>query len=372
MIIARYITKEMAITFLTVLGVLLLVAISNRFTSYLAKAAMGELPLTFIFQLVCLTLPELLTYIIPLSFFIAILFAQGRLHADSEMVVLFASGMGWSTIVRFTLILSALLMLCVSVLSFWVVPKLSEAREKTLSQGEALAVIQTLLPGRFQTFNGGQLVVYLEDIAPESKTLKGIFIAEQPGFKHTHARGSTILTSDAAFVKKSEHNRFFLVLEKGQRYQGTPGQADYTVVQFGEYGRQLENPENTADVMQAGNNRQKTLFELWGGTSKEDQGELMWRLSLPLSIPILALIAIPLARVKPRFGRFAKFLPAILLFILYFNLFTIAKRYMVSELHGSMFWVWMVHLLFLGVGLSLLALASNFRPQFHPKFLKRI
>lgn len=61
--------------------ILLLIALSNRFAAFLAKAATGEFPISFVFHLVWLYIPELLSFLIPLSLFLAILFAYGRLHA---------------------------------------------------------------------------------------------------------------------------------------------------------------------------------------------------------------------------------------------------------------------------------------------------
>ena len=48
--------------------------------------------------------------------------------------------------------------------------------------------------------------------------------------------------------------------------------------------------------------------------------EFHWRLTLILAVPIMALLAVPLSRVNPRQDHFAKVLPALLLYLIYFLL----------------------------------------------------
>lgn len=368
MIIARYITKEVIWTFLSITGILLLIALSNRFAMYLAKAATGELPIGLVFNLVWLYIPELLNFLIPLSLFLAFLFAYGRLYADSEMTVLSACGVSFAYITQLTLKIALVVMLLTAWLALWVVPNLASYREKALSDGEALAVIHSLLPGRFQMFGDGNLVFYLDDMDTKNNTMKGMFIAEQPTQAVTKS-GWTLITAKEGHVEREPKTKdFYLVLNNGYRYQGTPGTANYNVIKFDEYGRavQQESDPGTSDVLRA--KKSSTLIE---SPTLEDTAELQWRLSIPLSVPILALLAIPLSRVSPRHGRFAKFLPAIVLFIVYFNLFTLSKRWVASKILPSFVGVWWVHILFLGLAIFLLAKESGWLIEWRAKSAKK-
>lgn len=344
--------------FLAISGILLLIALSNRFAVYLAKAATGELPLSLVLRLVWLYTPELLSFVIPLSFYLALLFAFGRLYADSEMIVLSASGFGWRYLSRLTLTLSVFVMIAVAFLTFWLVPKIASFREKAMNQGEALAVIQSVLPGRFQSLEDGRLVFYLEDITSKDKTLKGIFIAEQPKTVDNNKKGWALVTAKEAQVNQSSDKKdFYLVLKEGYRYQGTPGSADYTVVKFKEYGRAIK--EETNSTASLAGFKLKSSKELLQSNDLDDIAELQWRLSIPLSLPILALLALPLASVQPRQGRYAKFLPAILIYIVYFNLFTLSKRWIVAGILPSSIGLFWVHILFLILAITLIAIKSG-------------
>lgn len=368
MIVARYITKEVAWTFLAITAILLLIALSNRFAAFLAKAATGELPIGLVFRLVWLYIPELLSFLIPLSFFLAILFAYGRMHADSEMTVFAACGMSSVHISRFTLILSLLVMLIVGWLCLFLVPALAEHREKAVSEGEALAVIQSTLPGRFQMFGEGNLVFYLEDMDSKSNKLKGVFIAEKPEQEKNKGAWTLISAEEAHVEREAKTKDFYLVLKQGYRYQGKPGTGDYHIIKFAEYGRAVQQQMAPASSELLRTKQSSTLAE---SSALEDLAELQWRLSIPLSVPLLALLAIPLARVSPRHGRFAKFLPAILLYIVYYNLFTLSKRWIVSQVLPSFIGVWWVHLSFFALALGLWIKESGGWAQWKNRHLLR-
>ena len=64
---------------------------------------------------------------------------------------------------------------------------------------------------------------------------------------------------------------------------------------------------------------------LLGSSNPKALAEWQWRIALPLSIPVLTLIVVPMAVVNPRQGRYAKLLPAILLYLSYFLLLSAGK-----------------------------------------------
>jgi lipopolysaccharide export system permease protein len=356
-IIARYITKEIFWAFAVITAILFLIILSNRFAAYLAKAATGELPVGLVFKIVGLYTPELLSYLIPLGLFVGLLFALGRLYADSEMTILSACGISSRYIIQLTLIFSFFVMLLTTLLTLWVVPEITALREKALSEGESLGLMQSMLPQRFQMFSGGKLVFYLEDTSSKEDKLEGIFIAERPmNIANTEDPWTLITAEDARFKRDEKTNQSYIVLKDGHRYQGLPGTADYKVVRFKEYGRTIS--DETA-VTESDTLRLKNTKLLLKSHNAEDIAEFQWRLSLPLSVPILALIAVPLARVRPRHGRFAKFLPAIAIYIIYYNLFTVSRRWVAASILPSFIGVWWVHGLFFLVGLGLIAKDSG-------------
>ncbi len=151
------------------------------------------------------------------------------------------------------------------------------------------------------------------------------------------------------------------MLKDGYRYEGLPGKADYKVVRFKEYGRAISESKALTENDSL---RIKSTALLLKSRDPTEVAEFQWRLSLPLSVLILGLIAVPLARVKPRYGRFAKFLPAIAIYIIYYNLFTVSKRWVAASVLPGSIGVWWVHGLFFLFGLGLIAKDSGWYLRF--------
>ena len=84
------------------------------------------------------------------------------------------------------------------------------------------------------------------------------------------------------------------------------------------------------------------------------RAELEWRLSLPLLVFIVTLMAVPLSRVNPRQGRFLKLLPAILLYMAYLTLLIAARGALDKGKIPVALGLWWVHAIFLVIGLGLL------------------
>ena len=130
------------------------------------------------------------------------------------------------------------------------------------------------------------------------------------------------------------------VLENGRRYEGTPGEAEYRVTEFDRYAARIESKESEAPVP-----TQKTL-PTWGliiAPTNPNLGELMWRIGIPISALLLALLAIPISFVNPRAGRSANLLFALFTYVVYSNLLSIAQaRVAQGRLDFGVGW-WIVH-----------------------------
>lgn len=368
MVIARYISKEIFSTFFAIIFILLFIAISNKFVMYLAKAASGKLPIAMVFKVVGLYIPELFAILAPIAMFIAILFTHSRLHADNEVAILLTSGFNWAQLTRTTILASSVIATLVVVINFIIVPVISAKRAKLLSDGQVAGVISAITPGRFQAIeDNDQLVFYVENILPDGK-LHNIFIAQQPNNDNVNNQKSVIvLTAKTASVKpQSNPNEFYLVLHNGYRYVGTPGTANYSVTSFYEYGRQLKYASGAV----SNNEDIRPSSEILKSKAPADIAEVQWRFAMPIALLVLALIAIPLAKVQPRQGRYAKFLPAVLIYMVYYNLLTIVRRFIsngqIADFPGS----WAVHLVFIVFGIALLLHVSGRWAQFKYKMQK--
>ena len=125
------------------------------------------------------------------------------------------------------------------------------------------------------------------------------------------------MTAEKGELKALPNGDQILNLQNTQRVEGTSVLPDFRITHFDEYQAYLghQETENTNDEV-----AELTLSQLIGLDSPSAKSELHWRITLILAVPLMALIAVPLSRVNPRQGRFAKILPALLLYLIYFLL----------------------------------------------------
>jgi len=354
-IVFRYMTRQAMVSMIAVSGVLLLVFMSGRFIKYLASAAQGELAGDVLFQIMAYRFPGFLELILPLGFFIGILLAYGRMYLESEMTVLFACGVSDRQVLGQTLVASTLVMAIVGAMSLWVSPWGMQKVEDIFNQQRQATEFELLIPGRFQPLSSGERVTYTEGLSDDRRELQGVFIAEFGD----EERGLSIITAESGVQRVAgENGERFLVLEEGTRFQGVPGQLDYQVTEFGAYGLRIEG----ADARERQEEEAISTQTLWASDDPEERALLHWRISLPLIVPIVTLLAVPLSRVNPRQGRFFHLLPAMLVYITYLGLLIVARDALAEQKVPEWIGMFWVHGLFLALGLWL---------QFGPAWLQR-
>ncbi len=313
LIIQRYFAKEIGRVLGAVTGILWLIAISNRFVILLGRVARGELPGVFLFKILGYMIPELLSFLLPLAFFFSILLVHGRWMAEKELTALYACGMPPKILLRPLWGIGLVLFVGVGLFTTWLNPELKTQKERLLSEEEVILLLRTLAPQRFHSFQGGRLIFYAEKVSMDKTQLQGIFIAEQPKIIVTAAEGKILHREGQVLIR----------LKKGVRYEGVPGQAEYTKIQFGEYTRVLKND----GAALARHHSVISTVDLWKKSELRYQAELQWRLAPPISVVVLLLLALPLSRIQPRQGQFGKLFPSILIYIVYYNLLTMSKRW---------------------------------------------
>src|SRR5690606_25925587 len=90
-----------------------------------------------------------------------------------------------------------------------------------------------------------------------------------------------------------------------------------------------------------------------------DHAELQWRISSPLSLLVLAVLAVPLSRSSPREGRYSRVGLGLLIYIIYANSLSIARVWLERGYVPEWIGLWWVHAIAGLVGLALLARESG-------------
>jgi lipopolysaccharide export system permease protein len=354
LIVFRYLSREVLMTLSAVSAVLLVIIMSGRFIKYLAQAAQGVLDPGVLFLIMGYRMPGFLQLILPLGLFLGILLAYGRLYLDSEMTVLSATGMSNRRLLGYSMAPAAIVAVLVAWLSLGLAPQGVAEVAKIFNQQDAMTEFDTLVPGRFQAMKDGSRVTYTEGLSEDRGQLAGVFITEKRA--RTKAEGEkkdsgiTVLVAEKGKQVIHADGSRYLILENGYRYDGNPGQADYRATQYETHGVLLPKPSVSSEL---GEREAIPTRELIGSDEPRHQAELQWRLSIPLLVFIVTLLAVPLARVNPRQGRFLKLLPAILLYMAYLALLIGARGQLDKGKIPMQLGLWWVHALFLLIGTAL-------------------
>jgi lipopolysaccharide export system permease protein len=352
LIVFRYLSREVLVTLSAVSAVLLVIIMSGRFIKYLAQAAQGVLDPGVLFLIMGYRIPGFLQLILPLGLFLGFLLAYGRLYLDSEMTVLSATGVSQQRLTAYSMAPALIVALLVGWLSLGLAPQGVASVARILNEQDALTELDTLVPGRFQSLRDGSRVTYSQELSADRSELRGVFMSEKR-FSSDGAseRGITVLVAESGRQEIQADGSRYLILENGYRYDGEPGEADYRAIQYDTYGVLLPKPEV---AIEASEREATPTRELLGSSDPRMQAELQWRLSLPLLVFIVTLLAVPLAKVNPRQGRFLKLLPAIFLYMAYLGLLIAARGALDKGRLPAALGLWWVHGIFLAIGLLLL------------------
>lgn len=334
--------------------ILLVVSFTSRFLQYLADAVAGQMTTDILLMLMLYRLPEFLLIIVPFAFFLAVLLAYGRMYAENEMVVLHACGFSRGKLLGMTMSFALLLTLLLAFLSLYVAPAGLQQTEALRQSQDELTEIDLIVAGQFQEFARGERVTYAESISETNagRQLNNAFVVvRDPNPPEGESGLRMMVAKTARPVLDIASGRRFMLLEQGHFYDGTPGAADYAVTTFAQQGILLPDQMMIAPVLEE---KAMPTMQLLSSELPGVRAELQWRISVILLIPVLTLIAVPLSRVDPRQGRFARLVPAALLYGLYFMLLQVSRDALEDGSLPAIVGLWWVHAIFIAGAVWLL------------------
>lgn len=351
MIIFRYLCREILSATFAVCIVLLLVLISGRFVKYLANALSGNMDPEVIFAVIGYRIPSFLELTLPLAFCLAILLTFGRLYVENEMSVLKACGVSEFKLLRFVMIIAGSLALLVGWLSLYVSPLGIQKAETIFAAQEQKSELDRLTPKNFYPLRGGKGVTYVDSVGDNGE-LQDVFLSVTTGEAESEDSSLVVVIAGEGNQHITEDgSERFLVFKKGYRFEGVPGQANYQMTFFEEYGTRLEPPDKLSEDTETDAMPTTALI---GSAELAHQVALQWRFSIPVMVIVVALLAVPLSRINPRSGRFVRILPTVVLYFVYLvALNAMRVNIEVGNIPVSLTLL-PVHLIFLLLALSLL------------------
>lgn len=293
----------------------------------LGRAALGDLANDAVFPMLGFGFVRFLPILLSLALFIGVFMSLTRLWRDSEAVIWMTGGLGPFDWMRPVVVVSLPAVLIIAYVSMvlipWSVGKQTQFEEMLDSRDR----VSTLAPGVFSEDSQGQRVFFVETASSTGDRVGNVFV------QSVQQRRLGVIVARKGHVQIMENGDHFLVLEQGNRYEGTPGVADFRVADFSSYAVRIQ-PQVV--VEKSGGAHARSLAALLADPTPENMAEWVWRLSYPVSTLILCLLAVPLSYVNPRAGRSLNVVFAILIYFSYSNFVGLSQGWVArSQLSAS-------------------------------------
>ena len=351
MILRRYFMREILRNWLIISSVLVLIILMNQFIYLLSYISSGIITVTAALQLIVMQVPELAVYLLPLGVYLATFLTIGRWCADSELVVCYSCGVSIGQFYRYVLFVSVLAALAIAALVLFMVPAAHKLRLELKAQARASLTVSKVVAHRFQPLDAKGSVIYANS-RQGSDLLSDVFVAQNSGAGQG-APGDWSIIRAHSVVQKTSANHSYVEFDNGIRALGTPGYAAYQHNVYDKYALSLAPAAVSvgADIDLLPTTQLIKIIH----SSLAAMAEFQWRCSMPLATIIMALLAVPLAQVNPRRGKFGKFLPAIIIYVIYANLLFATRSWVASGKLNPAIGMWSVHLLFFALALVLIS-----------------
>lgn len=345
----RHVLRHVAWSTLAVFVVLLVVLFAYQLAFVLGRAADGQLPGELVLRLVGLTLRGNLNVILPFAVVLGVVLGLGRLHHDSEIAAAHAGGVGTSTLYA----AAGTVIFVVAAVAAWMafVDGPVAAGQVVHLRTEALrtAVTRGLVPGQFRALGHG-VTLYARS-ADADGTLRDVFMQRDLPSRQTDGKTQIVLAESARYAVSADSNYYTVDMQNGHSYEGVPGAAQWRISRFARQFIRVPAPQARLpgrprlDAVPSG--------ELLVSSSPLLRGELHWRIGWVCAVIVLGLLAVPLSRLSPRQGRYARVPWVILLFAVYAGLLTTGRLMLERQQLPAVLGLWWVHAaaVLLGAGL---------------------
>ncbi|NDP59850.1 MAG: LPS export ABC transporter permease LptF [Oxalobacteraceae bacterium] len=360
MIFQRALRRELISTAGAVFTTLFTITITVMLIKILGQAAGGKVASEDVLALIGFAALNYMPVILILTTFISVLLVVTRSYQDSEMVVWFASGLSLTRWIPTVLSCGLPVVLVIALLSFYATPWANRSSSEFRERFEKRADIAKVAPGKFQESASSNRVFFVEGVTGDAMNVRNVFVNTVRDGK------SSIVVSKEGRTEVDANGDKFLVLSNGRRYEGTLDERDFQLMEFESYGVLISSavPGLMADL----SSRSMSTMALLANPDGFNQGELLWRLSLPLMCLFLMLLAIPLGFVNPRGGRSANLIIALLLFVFYSNMISLMQAAVAQNRLSIWLAWWPVHVLAMAVIALLFSWRLKMNSAYHPLF----
>ena len=340
MIFERSLIREFSLVALAVVTVLVALILTRLLILLLGKAASGDVLPEAVVGLIAFGILTTMPVLLSIAAFVAVLLTLTRSFRDSEMTVWFTSGLSIAAWVKPVLQFALPIALVCGALSLGIAPWAEAQSREYQRLLESRDEVSAVTPGVFRESRQADRVFFVDKLSERDDVVNNVFV------QSTHGNRLGVMVARKGFVETAENGDRFVVLENGRRYEGTPGTLEYRTVDFGRYLLRIEPKEAKKEAPPA---KAKGTMELLNDLTPRHVAELHWRIALPISVLLMALLAVPLSFINPRTGRSWNLVLAVLAYTLYNNLLSIFQAWTAQGKIALWLGLWPVHFAVLAI-----------------------
>ena len=346
-ILSKSLNIEVLKSTCAILLIFFFLVVGSRFVGYFEQASEGLIDPNIIFKVVFLRFPDFITLLMPLSFFLGIVLTISRLYAESEIYGYFSAGLSKISLIKFLIPQSILFFVITLALSLYIAPYTKELSSELISIDTFEEQLQSIKSKKVIKFADESGFIYVEE-KNEKNFRKVTAIVSNEG------SSSLIIADEMSFNDLG--SSLDIKFKNGSLHQGILEDEVKVVSSFGELKLPLDKEINTIEGL--------SLSKLFDYSSNSSNSETLWNISIPITIFVLLVLGVSLSKVEPRQGRLSVMLPAIAIYILYLSLLILGRDFGEDNSIDSRFYFFLIHILFLIIGILGLIKFSYIRVKY--------
>lgn len=342
MLIDRYLIAEILRPAAMGIGLFLLIFVGFSLSKNLARAADGLLdPVTAVLLVGLVTL-KAMEVILPTALFFSVLSVMGRLYQNGEIAVLNAAGVSNARLMSTIGGLALVAAVAAGILSIygrpWAYSNIYRLEAEALSQLDGAS----LSAGQFISLESESYTFIADARSSEARIHQGVFLYR------THSIGDGAPVKELIRADQARLPRFdpqtpaLMTFHDGYSYLLDPEAAGADVaVRF----KEMEVVLSAIEEKRAEYKRKAQSTEsLLDSGRPRDIAEVQWRLSNPLAAFLLTMLALPLARSRPRESHLRNNIMAFFVYLLLFGEVAVMRSLLEDEKIPARPGLWIAYL----------------------------
>ena len=339
--LSYYLNFEILRSFVAILLILALIIFGNQIFLVLKNSASQGIVSSELISLIFLKTFRDINLLLGLSSILAIILTLNRFYKSSELIVIKTAGYGENGILKILLPLISFFVILSALFSIFFSPlaknEINFIKENAKSRPDYIFFKE----GTFQSFQDGEVIFFAQEISnkeADRQNLKNVFIFSKTDSKLTTA-------SSGLKIHNPSTESIFLELYDGHAYENLNfEQTNISITNFEKYRFNLYSKNK--EVLGIVYPEARYFFDL-SISKKIDLAEMLFRISIPISLLILVILSVYISKINPRKGKNFSPVIGVIFFIAYYNLLLFSKSSVEAGVENAILMYLYPHLFFI-------------------------